>query len=95
MNTKARWQHPIDYKVHPRAGMVFFVWGIVQTVVVVMRAGETAGGATALDLVIGIGTIFFGAALRTQPGETRRWLVWAWLASVLGTLAVFAYVAIR
>ncbi|MDJ0522971.1 MAG: hypothetical protein QNJ90_12955 [Planctomycetota bacterium] len=86
--------HPVDYEVHPKAGIVFLVWGAIHTTGSIWRDGLFSERAWP-NLAVGLGLILYGAAMRTPAGRARRWLVRGWLGTIVAIIALALFSATR
>jgi hypothetical protein len=89
VETAEPYRHPVDYKVCPRAGFVLLIWGASLLVVDAYGWDGTLGPAEAASFLLGLGILLFGAAIRLPEGTARKWLLRAWLTTILAFAAMF------
>jgi hypothetical protein len=89
METAEPYRHPVDYQVCPRAGLVFLIWGASLLVGDAYEWDGTLGPAEVGSLLLGLGILLFGAAIRLPEGTARSWLLRAWLTTILAFGAMF------
>jgi hypothetical protein len=91
MSEEAKYQHPVDYAMHPKGGIVLMVWGLL------IALGEFHRHGLALPLrgispaAAGIGFALLGIAIRQPAGPLRRWLVRAWLLGLAVSVGVLVW----
>ncbi len=95
MEAAAPYRHPVDYRVCPRAGLVFLLWGAVSLIRCGFEWSGTLGLREGFALLMTLGILLFGAAIRLPEGGARTWLLRAWLVTLFtyGALILVPFVA--